>query len=54
MKHFTPFALILIACFVFSLGICLDYRAKMKKLDLIEIEMKDFHGRLCKIEEARK
>jgi len=31
-----------------------DYLRLEKKMDLVHEEMKDFHGRLCAIEERRK
>lgn len=31
-----------------------DYLRLEKKMDLVHAEMKDFHGRLCSIEERKK
>lgn len=31
-----------------------DYRALRQLIEAIQEEMKDFHGRLCKLEERRK
>lgn len=58
----TQFAIFLIANMVFSLTLWLWSRAEARTdnrraLDLIEAikdEMKDFHGRLCAIEERNK
>lgn len=58
----TQFATFMIVNIVFTLTLWLcnrsesrdDFRAMMAMIQAIQNEMKDFHGRLCSIEEKNK
>ena len=62
MMDWTQFATFMIANIVFTLTLWLwsraearaDNRMVISLITAIQQEMKDFHGRLCKIEEGRK